>query len=64
MMLKSYYNKKVSIIANNGQTFNGIVNDHFSEEDNESGLESIVLETSDGDLYEFTKNDIDKIIVL
>ena len=64
MKLKSYYNKTVKIVDNNDQSFNGIVSDYFFAEDNESGMESIVIETDNGDLYEFTEEDIDHITII
>ena len=62
MDLKNYYGKKVNIITTNGKSFNGTVNDYFFPEDNESGLESIVVDTYDGDIVEFTAKDIETII--
>ena len=62
-MLKQYYNKQVNITDNEGRMFTGIIDDYFFPEDNESGVESIVLKTSTGDLYEFTEMDIQKIII-
>ena len=64
MTLKQYYNKTVNVVDNNSQVFNGIVTDYFFPEDNESGKESIVIETSGGDLYEFTEDDINKITII
>lgn len=46
MLLKLYYGKSVNIVDTNGQMFNGIVEDYFFPEDNESGLESIVIKTT------------------
>lgn len=62
--LKQYYNKKVSIICSNGQTFSGTVDDFFFAEDNESGNESIILKTGSDDFYEFTEEDIERIQIL
>ena len=63
MSLKQYYNKKVIIVATNGKSISGVVDDYIFPEDNESGLESIVLKTKDG-LYEFTSEDIEKINII
>ena len=63
-MLKIYYGKKVNITDHNGYVFTGVVNDYFFADDNESGVDSIVLETTNGDLFEFTTNDIAEISVI
>lgn len=63
MELQSYYNKNVTIIDIDGQTFAGVVSDYFFADENESGKESIVLESKDGDLVEFTENEIKEIII-
>lgn len=63
MSLQSYYGKKVNIVATNGLTFSGIVDDYIFPEDNENGLESIVIKTGSGDLYEFTEETIEKITI-
>jgi len=63
MSLKQYYNKKVIIVATNGKSISGIVDDYIFPEDNESNLESIVLKTKDG-LYEFTSENIEKIEII
>ena len=57
---KKYYGQTVTIIADNGKEFCGFVDDYFFPDDNEHGLESIVLKTSTG-LYEFTKEEIETI---
>jgi hypothetical protein len=64
MSLKSYCGKNVNIVDTDGQSFNGIVDDYFFPEDNESGLESIVIKTGSGDFYEFTEETIEKITVI
>jgi len=63
MNLKSYYNKHVKIITDNGQMFIGFVDDYFFPENNENGLESITLKTNDG-VYEFSEEDVYKIEIL
>lgn len=64
MSLKSYHGKKVNIVDANGQIFSGIVDDYFFPDDNENGLESIVVKTVDGDFYEFTEETIEEITVI
>lgn len=64
MSLKLYHGKKVNIVGVNGQIFNGIVDDYIFPDDNEHGLESIVVKTADGDFYEFTEETIEKITVI
>lgn len=64
MSLKSYCGKKVNIVGATGQIFSGIVVDYFFPDDNESGLESIVIKTKNGDLYEFTEETIEEITVI
>lgn len=61
MELKSFYGKNVNIISCDGRLFCGIVNDYFFPDDNESGRESIVIDTFDGDIIEFTEEDIERI---
>ena len=63
MQLKSYYGKEVYIIASNGKIFWGHVEDYFYPEDNESGIESIVIVTKSGDLVEFDEESIYHIAV-
>ena len=62
MKLKQYYGKTITVVDSNEQIFKGIVSDFFFAEDNESGTESIVLETEEGELYEFTEENISRII--
>ena len=63
MELTQYCGEKVNIIATNGRFFSGIVDDYIFPEDNESGLESIILKTKDS-FYEFTSEDIEKIDII
>ena len=60
MDLKLYYGKHIAIITYDGKMFAGFVNDYIDLEDNENGLESIVVDTNDG-LYEFNEDDIKEI---
>ena len=54
MNLIQYYNKKVKIIDDEGNTFIGKVNDYIYPEDNEPvGRESIAVDTDDGEILEF-----------
>jgi len=61
MKLKEFYNKKVNIVTNEGTAFSGVVTEYFYPEDNESGKESIVIDSSDGDAVEFYEEDIKTI---
>ena len=63
MSLKKYCGQTVAIIADNGKVFCGFVEDYFFPDDNENGLESIVLKTSAG-MYEFTEEDIETIEII
>lgn len=64
MELKFYYGKKVNIVDTNGKSFVGTVSDHFFHDDNESGKESIVIDTYGGDAIEFTEEDIQTIAII
>lgn len=64
MGLVNYYEKKVNIIDTKGNRFIGTVNDYFFPDDNESGKESIVVDTLDGDAIEFTEDSIQKITII
>ena len=48
MNLKQYYNKQVKIVSKSGKVFWGTVNDYFYPEDNDTGKESIAIDTLDG----------------
>ena len=61
MKLKEFYNKKVNIVTNEGTTFSGVVTEYFYPEDNESGKESIVIDSTNGDCVEFYEDDIKTI---
>lgn len=64
MSLKQYFDKYVIIITDDGKAFTGLVDDYIYPEDNENNLESIVLKTQKGDLYEFTNDDIETIEII
>ena len=61
MKLKQFYNKKVNIVTKEGIAFSGVVTEYFYPEENESGKESIVIDSSSGNPVEFYEEDI-KII--
>lgn len=61
MNLEQYCGKNISILANNGKTFRGIVTDFFFAEDNDSGMDSIVIKTNSGEFIEFPEDDISEI---
>lgn len=64
MSLSKYYNKKVKITDTNGQIFQGRVGDYIYPEDNESEVESIIVDLLDGGLYEFYPKDIKEIEII
>lgn len=64
MTLIKYYNKRVAITDTNNKVYVGVVSDYFYPEDNEFGIESIVLETLDGTLCEFYPDNTKKIEVI
>ena len=64
MSLKQYFGQTVVIVADNDEIFCGFIDDYFYPEDNENNLESIVLKTSSGNLYEFTNEDIETIKII
>lgn len=64
MKLKQFYNKKVNIVSNDGTRFSGIVTDYFHPDENESGKESIVIDSTNGDAVEFYEKDIKTIKIV
>lgn len=64
MSLNQYFDKYVIIITDDGKAFTGLVDDYIYPEDNENNLESIVLKTQKGNLYEFTNDDIETIEII
>lgn len=64
MDLKDYYWKKVNIESVSNGTFSGFINEYIEPKDNDSGKESIILKTEDGDLVEFEETDIRKIEII
>lgn len=61
MKLKQFYNKKVNIVTKEEIAFSGVVTEYFYSDENESGKESIVIDSSSGYPVEFYEEDI-KII--
>ena len=62
MNLKKFYNTKVNnIITNTGMKFDGVVTDYFHPDENETGKESIVIDSSNGSVIEFYEDDIKEI---
>lgn len=65
LSLKQFYDKKVRIIASNGEKFEGKVTDYFYPEDNEPERESIAIrDVFSGKLIEFPEEDIRSIEVI
>lgn len=61
MKLKQFYNKKVQIVSNEDARFEGVVTEYFYPEENETGKESIVIDSSNGNIIEFYESDIKTI---
>lgn len=68
MNLKSYINRKVKIIDVDDHKFEGVVRDYIYPDENDSGLESIIIDCTNGILtgnsIEFFEKDIKSIIIL
>lgn len=64
MNLKQYYGKKVKIVAENSKIFLGRVNDYFYPDENESGKESIVVDTIENQAIEFYEEHIKEIEII
>ncbi len=66
MKLINYENKKVKIIDDQGGFWKGIVTDYIYPEDNDSGVESIILKCDvgkyPGKFIEFTAKEITSIV--
>ena len=62
--LSKYIEKVVCILTDNGETFIGVVEDYFYNDENEDGKESIVVKVEDGSLIEFRQEDIDEISLI
>lgn len=64
MNLIPYYNKTVNIVSTDGKVYIGKVSDYIYPEDNETGKESIIIDTPGGDYIEFDEEDIKTITVI
>ena len=64
MDLKQFDNKEVVIVSVNGRIFCGKVSDYFYPDENNLGVESIVVDTKSGSLIEFTEEDIASIEIV
>ena len=64
MDLKQFYSKEVVIVSVDGQIFWGKVNDYFYPDENNLGVESIVVDTKSGSIIEFTEEDITSIEIV
>lgn len=64
MSLIKYLNKTVAITADNSKIFFGTVDEYFYPDENGYNSESIVLRTPNCDLYEFTEDAIEAIIII
>lgn len=59
-----YSGKHVKIVTPDNKVFEGYVSEYVYADDNESGNESIIVDTKDGRLIEFEATDIQKIAVI
>ena len=64
MSLLAFYDKTVRIHSCDGKVFFGVISDYFYPDDNDDNVESIILETKSGELYEFKQSDIQEIRVI
>lgn len=64
MDLKQFYNKEVVIVSVNGQVFEGKVNDYIYSDENNLGKESVILDAKNGDIIEFTEEEIASIEIV
>lgn len=51
----------MNIVSNEGTAFSGVVTEYFHPDENDSGRESIVIDTSSGECVEFYEEDIKTI---
>ena len=61
MNLKKYYGTLVDITGTDGRSGTGKVTDYIFPEDNENGIESIIVDFLDGTAQEFYPNQIKSI---
>ena len=65
MSLQRFYNKKVCVVTFYGEKIVGKVDEYIFPDDNDNGIESIVIkEALCGDLVEVYKNNIKSIQVV
>lgn len=64
MTLTQYYEKTVTILTVGGETIVGTIVEYFYPEDNESGIESVIVRNETGDEFELYSNDIDRISIV
>ena len=59
-----YSGKVIRIVCPEGKIFEGFVSEYLYPDENENGMESIIIDTDDGRLIEFYPTDIKEIKVL
>lgn len=66
MKLWEYVGKRVKIIFKDKDVLEGTVWDYCDEEDNEDGIDSIIIKNKDtvGFSYEVSQNDIESIEII
>ena len=65
MSLSKYYKLKVRIVDTDGDVFVGKVNDYIEADDNvPEEIEGIIIDTSDGQILEFTEKTIKSIEII
>lgn len=63
-MLQKYLERKIRIVVEDGTTFKGVVTEYFFPEDNDNGMESVIIRTEHGELFELFESDIEEIIIV
>ena len=61
MSLIKYVGQTVTIIADNGEMYCGIVDDYFFPDNNDIAEESIILKITNSEFIEFTASEINEI---
>lgn len=59
-----YSGKQVRIVTPDDKVFEGYISEYVYADDNESGNESIIMDSLDGRLIEFEETDIKEIVIL
>ena len=59
--LKKYLNEKVTVIDNKGKTYVGYAFDYIYADENESGMDVLVVDTGIGHMTGFTQNIVKEI---